>query len=229
MLTIKKYSNRRLYDPSQSRYITMEELAQKIRQGHEVKVVDAKSDEDLTQSVLAQIILESRGAASQLPVRLLMQLIRMEDDALSEFFTQYVSWALSAYLKLRRGAARMGPLNPIANPFLQQMMAGIYGWPGAGAEANPYAPPMMQGGPQGRARAPGRQGAPGVAPPAFHEDDAFDDFSKPVHAPPEPSFEPEQAHEPEPEERDQELASMRQELDEIKQLLRQVASGQGKK
>lgn len=62
MITIKKYSNRRLYDTSESRYVTLEELADKIRRGSDVRVIDAKTEEDLTQAILAQIIIESRGA-----------------------------------------------------------------------------------------------------------------------------------------------------------------------
>lgn len=117
-VVIKKYSNRRLYDTSDSRYITLDELAQKIRAGHDVRVVDAKSGSDLTQATLAQIILESRRAARLLPVPLLMQLIRMGDDALSEFFSSYMSWALDLYLQARQGAEAMAPFNPFATlPF----------------------------------------------------------------------------------------------------------------
>lgn len=117
-LTIKKYSNRRLYDTGDSRYITLDELAQKIRGGAEVRVVDAKSGDDLTQATLAQIILESRRAARLLPVPLLVQLIRMGDDALTEFFSSYMSWALDIYMQARQGAQAMAPFNPFATlPF----------------------------------------------------------------------------------------------------------------
>ncbi|MEO1229022.1 MAG: polyhydroxyalkanoate synthesis regulator DNA-binding domain-containing protein [Myxococcota bacterium] len=117
-VTVKKYSNRRLYDTSDSRYITLDELAQKIRGGAVVKVVDAKTGDDLTQATLAQIILESRRAARLLPVPLLIQLIRMGDDALSEFFSHYMSWALELYLQARSGAKAMAPFNPFATlPF----------------------------------------------------------------------------------------------------------------
>jgi polyhydroxyalkanoate synthesis repressor PhaR len=117
-VTIKKYSNRRLYDTSDSRYITLDELAQKIRAGHDVSVVDAKSGDDLTQATLAQIILESRRAARLLPVPLLVQLIRMGDDALSEFFSSYMSWALDIYLQAKQGAQAIAPFNPFATlPF----------------------------------------------------------------------------------------------------------------
>ncbi len=122
MLLIKKYGNRRLYDTCASQYITLEQLAQRIRDGSDVKVVAAKSGEDLTQSVLTQIILDSRGAARLLPVPLLVQLIRLGDDALAEFFSIYVMWALEVYLRFRRGAGAVASLHPLASlsvPFVE--------------------------------------------------------------------------------------------------------------
>jgi polyhydroxyalkanoate synthesis repressor PhaR len=111
---VKKYSNRRLYDTSASRYITLEELTEKIRGGEEVKVIDAKSGADITQATLAQIIVESRGAARLLPVPLLTQLIRMGDDALAEFFSQYMAWFFEIYLQMKQGAQAASPLNPFS-------------------------------------------------------------------------------------------------------------------
>ncbi len=113
-VVVKKYSNRRLYDTGESRYITLDELAAKIRTGQDVRVIDAKSNEDLTQATLAQIILESRRAARLLPVPLLTQLIRMGDDALAEFFSKYMSFALEFYVQARQGAQAMAPFNPFA-------------------------------------------------------------------------------------------------------------------
>ena len=115
---IKKYGNRRLYDTGESRYITLEELAEKIRGGEDVRVLDAGSGEDLTQATLAQIILESRGASRLLPVPLLVQLIRMGDEALAEFMGRYVSAALEMYLSARSGAQALAPYMPMATmPF----------------------------------------------------------------------------------------------------------------
>jgi polyhydroxyalkanoate synthesis repressor PhaR len=117
VVVIKKYSNRRLYDTDSSRYITQEELTEKIRSGVDVRVVDAKSGEDLTQAMLTQIILET-PAARLLPVPLLVQLVRMQDDALGEFFGQYVSAALELYLSAKRGAQAVAPYFPFATmPF----------------------------------------------------------------------------------------------------------------
>jgi polyhydroxyalkanoate synthesis repressor PhaR len=131
MLVIKKYGNRRLYDTTDSRYITLEELAQKVKSGEDVRVLDARSEKDLTQVTLAQIILESRGAAKLLPVTLLAQLVRMEDEGLTEFFGRFLSAALEAYQQARHGAQQMASFNPFATmPFgvanaLAGMMNGL--------------------------------------------------------------------------------------------------------
>lgn len=114
MLLIKKYSNRRLYDTDESRYITIDELTAKVRRGTEVRVVDAKTNEDLTQATLMQIILEGRGAAKLLPTRLLMQLIRLEDDLLGDFLGGYLSTSLDMYLQARSGVQALSPWNPFA-------------------------------------------------------------------------------------------------------------------
>ena len=76
MVIIKKYANRRLYDTESSTYITLERLAEMVRQKREFKVVDAKSGEDITRASSTQIIMdeESRGA-TMLPVNFLRQLI----------------------------------------------------------------------------------------------------------------------------------------------------------
>tara|TARA_B100001750_G_scaffold144167_2_gene115032 strand:- start:5112 stop:5663 length:552 start_codon:yes stop_codon:yes gene_type:complete len=118
VIIVKKYSNRRLYDTDWSRYVTLEELAGRIRDGEDVRVVDAKTSADLTQLVLAQIILESRGAAKLLPASLLAQLIRMEEADLAAFFGQYMTWALQVYQQSKKVAAQMGPLGGLAQaPF----------------------------------------------------------------------------------------------------------------
>ena len=112
MLVIKKYPNRRLYDTSESRYITLEDLADRIKAGSDVLVQDATTGADLTQATLTQIVLESRNGARLLPVPLLLRLIRLGDEALAEFLGRYVSWALEMYVQARQGARALMPLNP---------------------------------------------------------------------------------------------------------------------
>ncbi len=118
-MRVKKYGNRRLYDTERSAYITLDELAESVRDGEDVEVVDAKSGRDLTQQTLAHVILESRGAAKLLPVPLLVQLIRMGDDALAEFFGLYMGGALELYLAAKGRARALTPFGSLAQmPFV---------------------------------------------------------------------------------------------------------------
>lgn len=118
MRIVKKYSNRRLYDTDESRYITLDELAELVRAGSDVFIQDAKTGADLTQATLAQVILESRGGGRLLPVPLLVQMIRMGDDALAEFLGRYMSWAMELYMHAKQGSSALFPLNPLAQlPF----------------------------------------------------------------------------------------------------------------
>jgi len=142
-MIVKKYSNRRLYDTSDSRYVTLEELAEKVRQGEDVHVVDAKTGEDLTAATLTQIIVEGRGAAKLLPVPLLTQLVRLGDDALAEFLGQYVRWALEIYLNAKQGARQFAPYNPFASaPYAagDALMRLFGGAPGRPEQSPPSSP-----------------------------------------------------------------------------------------
>jgi len=150
---IKKYGNRRLYDTGDSRYVTLDELAAKIRTGADLRVVDAQSNDDLTQATLTQIVLETGHAAKFLPVQLLTQMIRLSDDALAEFFSRYVTGALDLYLQAKRGVQSLAAYNPLAqlplaaSDALARMWMGnpFGGYPGYAAPPPPYpvaaAPP----------------------------------------------------------------------------------------
>jgi polyhydroxyalkanoate synthesis repressor PhaR len=152
---IKKYGNRRLYDTGDSRYVTLDELAAKIRSGADLRVVDAQNGEDLTQTTLTQIVLETGNAAKFLPVQLLTQMIRLSDDALAEFFSRYVTGALDLYLQAKRGVQTIATYNPLtqipmaAGDALARMWMGGFGgspyqqYPGYTAPPPPYpvAPP----------------------------------------------------------------------------------------
>lgn len=124
MVIIKKYGNRRLYDTQDSRYITLDELAEKIRGGTDVSIVEVASGEDITQETLVQLVLEG-PTANLLPASLLHQLVRMGDDALAEFFGRYVTAAMEMYLAAKRGpeAWTSGPpwTLPIFAPFAESM------------------------------------------------------------------------------------------------------------
>ena len=99
-IRIKKYSNRRLYDITHSRHLTLEELVELIKAGHEVQVIDSKSKEDITQSVLMQMLMEDKGA-HLFSAPFLHQLIRNREGILGEFFTDFVPKMLDAYLETK--------------------------------------------------------------------------------------------------------------------------------
>ena len=97
-VTIKKYANRRLYDTESSTYITLDRLAQMVREGREFEVVDAKTGEDITRQVLTQIIVdeESRGS-TMLPLNFLKQLIGLYGNSMQNFVPQYLEAAMEAF------------------------------------------------------------------------------------------------------------------------------------
>jgi polyhydroxyalkanoate synthesis repressor PhaR len=95
---IKKYANRRLYDTESSAYITLDRLAQMVREGREFEVVDAKTGEDITRQVLTQIIVdeESRGS-TMLPLNFLKQLIGLYGNSMQNFVPQYLEAAMDSF------------------------------------------------------------------------------------------------------------------------------------
>ncbi|MCA3254670.1 MAG: polyhydroxyalkanoate synthesis repressor PhaR [Alphaproteobacteria bacterium] len=99
-IIIKKYANRRLYNTDSSTYITLDHLGAMTREGREFKVVDAKSGEDITRSVLTQIIMEeeTRGQ-TMLPVSFLRQLISMYGDSMQSMVPPYLEASMEAFRK----------------------------------------------------------------------------------------------------------------------------------
>jgi polyhydroxyalkanoate synthesis repressor PhaR len=123
-ILIKKYSNRKLYDQSHSRYVTLDEIASLIREGHEVQVVDATTGEDLTGVTLAQVILENeRAHKTAFPAAFLHQLIKHGEVA-QQTFQKLMTASLDAFLSgqqeagraMRDWAARAGWVPPGPEP-----------------------------------------------------------------------------------------------------------------
>ena len=106
-IVIKKYGNRRLYDTSRSRYIKLEEIATLIRNGKQVRVVDARTNQDLTRVTLTQIIVEdAKGGPTGLPLELLRHLIVASDRAGRDFVMWHLNSAFEAYQKVRKSLQR---------------------------------------------------------------------------------------------------------------------------
>ena len=95
---IKKYANRRLYDTESSSYITLDRLAEMVREGREFEVVDAKTGDDITRQVLTQIIVEEEARGStMLPVNFLKQLIGLYGNSMQGMVPQYLEAAMDAF------------------------------------------------------------------------------------------------------------------------------------
>ena len=89
---LKKYANRRLYDTEQSTYVTLGDVAEYIRNGRQVAIQDAKTQEDVTAFILTQIVLEAaKKNNALLPVSFLHLIIRYGDNLLGEFFEKYLA------------------------------------------------------------------------------------------------------------------------------------------
>jgi polyhydroxyalkanoate synthesis repressor PhaR len=95
-VTIKKYANRRLYNTGTSTYVTLEDLAAMVKKGYDFVVFDAKTGEDITRSVLAQIIFEQEGKTGQslLPITFLRQLIRFYGNSLQMLVPSYLEFTI---------------------------------------------------------------------------------------------------------------------------------------
>lgn len=127
-VVVRKYGNRRLYNTAASRYINLEELAELVRNGNEVQVVDAKTGEDLTRVTLTQIIVEdTKDEGAGLPLEFLRQLVIASNKVAHEGFMWFKP-ALNAFegaleSSLRKaGSATLSPL---------EMMRNLVGTPSA--------------------------------------------------------------------------------------------------
>jgi len=110
--TIKKYANRRLYNTASSAYVTLADLAKMVKVGEDFVVFDAKTNEDITRSVLAQIIFEQEGIEGQslLPITFLRQVIRFYGDSVQSLLPSYLEYSIDRFTgeqqKMREAAAR---------------------------------------------------------------------------------------------------------------------------
>ena len=231
---IKKYGNRRLYDTSDSRYVTLDELATKIRSGSDLRIIDAQTGEDLTQATLTQIVLETGNAAKFLPVQLLTQMIRLSDDALAEFFSRYVTGALDVYLQAKRGMQSIASYNPLtqlpmaATDALARMwMSSPFGAPAPYPQYGGYpAPPPYPVGPPAPPdvsadEEPARKRPDSDSPPRRRSaSDLADEREPPRRRSASNLAEDAGARPDERADRADDVAAMRRELDELKGLLR---------
>jgi polyhydroxyalkanoate synthesis repressor PhaR len=129
-VVVKKYANRRLYNTETSTYVTLDDLAAMVRSDRDFVVFDAKTSDDLTHSVLTQIIVEQEaksGGQMLLSVPFLRQLIRFYDDSVGKMVPSYLQMSMETLVKEQeKFRAQMGPLlqqNPFGSAALDAMQA----------------------------------------------------------------------------------------------------------
>lgn len=132
---IKRYTNRKLYDTVESRYVTLDEIAEMVKQGVEVKIIDNRSKEDLTSVTLAQIVFEEEKKKNQMPLSVLRDIIRRPGEQLTDFITTQVGPRVDALKQeagqrieriLGREGAEVEQLSPAA--LLQQSHKVLEAW-----------------------------------------------------------------------------------------------------
>ena len=123
-VVVKKYANRRLYNTESSSYITLDNLADMVRKGRDFVVYDAKTGEDITRSVLTQIIVEEEGKGrALLPTAFLRQLIGFYGDQMQSLVPRFLEQALGAFAEqqeqvratMQKTMGSMGTLFPFGN------------------------------------------------------------------------------------------------------------------
>ncbi|MEO0427190.1 MAG: polyhydroxyalkanoate synthesis repressor PhaR [Pseudomonadota bacterium] len=119
-VVIKKYANRRLYNTARSSYVTLEDLSKMVRDGEDFAVFDAKTGDDITHSVLTQIIFEEEAKGqNMLPTNFLRQLIRLYGDTLQAVVPSYLDASMEAFARNQeRMRSAFG-----SNPALQNLEA----------------------------------------------------------------------------------------------------------
>jgi polyhydroxyalkanoate synthesis repressor PhaR len=144
--TIKKYANRRLYNTGTSTYVTLEDLAAMVKEGEDFLVYDAKTGDDITRSVLAQIIFEQENKAGQnlLPTTFLRQLIRFYGDSMQMVVPKYLEQSIDTLTKeqekFRKQIASTLSGTPFA-PLEEQVRRNMELFQQTFSMFKPFAPP----------------------------------------------------------------------------------------
>jgi polyhydroxyalkanoate synthesis repressor PhaR len=185
-VVIKKYANRRLYNTASSSYVTLEHLSEMVKKGVDFVVFDAKTNEEITRSVLTQIIFEeeSRGQ-NLLPIQFLRQLIRFYGDSMQALVPSYLELSLDSFTqqqeRMRKqfadtlGGAIVGKggLGYFEDQVRQNMML----FDRAMKMFSPFTFPAQPGGGGEPSSAPA-PAAPASAPASAQEDESLNDLKR---------------------------------------------------
>ena len=130
-VVIKKYANRRLYNTASSSYVTLEHLSDMVKQGVDFVVYDAKTNEDITRTVLTQIIFEeeSREGQNLLPIQFLRQLIGFYGNSMQHFLPSYLELSLATFAeqqeRMRAQFASIGQGSGLGGAYEEQIRQNL--------------------------------------------------------------------------------------------------------
>src|SRR5918999_2686546 len=129
-VVIKKYANRRLYNTASSSYVTLEHLSEMVKQGIDFVVYDAKTNEDITRTVLTQIIFEEESQGqSLLPIQFLRQLISFYGNSMQAFLPSYLELSLASFAqqqeRLRSQLAAFTPGTGVGGAYEDQIRQNL--------------------------------------------------------------------------------------------------------
>jgi polyhydroxyalkanoate synthesis repressor PhaR len=217
-VVIKKYANRRLYNTAKSSYVTLDDLAKMVRSGEDFVVFDAKTGEDITRSVLTQIIVEEEaGEQNMLPTNFLRELIRLYGDPLQGMVPSYLEAAMQAFSRNQEQLRRaFGGTQALEN-FEQITRSNMELFERSLRMFSPFAHHAGQSG-QGGAAAGGQassQAGAGAATPL-----------RPVaNQPAQPArpAQPNQAAQPDQKELSEDLESLQKQLTEMQEQLERLS------
>jgi polyhydroxyalkanoate synthesis repressor PhaR len=173
--TIKKYANRRLYNTGTSTYVTLEDLAAMVKEGEDFLVYDAKTGDDITRSVLAQIIFEQENKAGQnlLPTTFLRQLIRFYGDSMQMVVPKYLEQSIDSLTreqeKFRKQMTNTFSMTPFA-PLEEHVRRNMELFQQTFSMFKPFVPP--------RAGSPVAPEPEKISEPASENGDNIDDLRR---------------------------------------------------
>ena len=190
-VVIKKYANRRLYNTASSSYVTLEHLSDMVKEGIDFVVYDAKTNDDITRSVLTQIIFEEEnrgGGQNLLPIQFLRQLIGFYGNSMQAFLPSYLEMSLESFTKQQeRMRTQFSGLTP--------GVMGTKGMPGIGVyeeqirqnmalfdRAMKMFSPFAYARPEDGAAAPAEPPPPAAVPPSAPSEDSLADLKRQLEA-----------------------------------------------
>ncbi|TCS18170.1 polyhydroxyalkanoate synthesis repressor PhaR [Caulobacter sp. BK020] len=190
-VVIKKYANRRLYNTASSSYVTLEHLSDMVKEGVDFVVYDAKTNDDITRSVLTQIIFEEEnrgGGQNLLPIQFLRQLIGFYGNSMQAFLPSYLEMSLESFTKQQeRLRGQLAGLAP--------GMTGAKGVPGMGVyeeqirqnmalfdRAMKMFSPFAYARPEDGPAAPAEPPPPAAPPPSAPSEDSLADLKRQLEA-----------------------------------------------